>query len=129
MAENIDPNNMTPEQYDEFLEKLVELGILSQEAIERVGYHGMFAEYGREIPITCTGPQNFTPAFQLSPVDNDIEGWIQNRLLWKPGITRESAKRDGFVPQYDRITEDEKTLSIISEILADVKRQRAGISL
>lgn len=121
LAERYDPNNMTREEYDKFLEDLVELGIVSQEAVERIG--SLSSQDGGESFYTYTG-QNYAPVFQPSPVDSDIESWLQNRLLWKPGITLASAKRDGFVNEYNQIIEEEKTLFRINEILASVKQQR-----
>ncbi len=126
LAEKYDPNNMTSEEYSRFLDDLTELGAVSQDVIQRLKNHSLFDGVDLQSFFAYDGPQkNYTPVFQHSPVDNNIEGWLQNRLLWKPGITRESAKRGGFVSQYDHIIEEEKTLSRINEILAGVKQQRS----
>lgn len=124
LAKKYDPNNMDREQYDQFLEEMVQLGVAKPEMIESLGYHGTKAVHTGEEEIPFVSEVPYAQNFNRSPVDNDIEGWIQNRLLWKPGITRESARRAGLSKQYDHILEEGKTLSNISAILAGVKRQR-----
>lgn len=123
LAKKYDPNNMSRGQYDQFLEDMVRMDITTESMIERIGYRGQ-ANGGEEAQIPYISEVPNAPIRQQSPVDSDIEGWLKNRALWKPGITREAAKRAGLENQYEQITLEEKTLSNIAEILADVKRQR-----
>lgn len=124
LAEQYDPNNMSREEYDRFLEDMVKLGIASEDVIERIGYHGLVKISVDELMVFFESDVPNAPMMNRSPIDNDIEGWIKNRMLWKPGITRESAKRMGLTEQYNRITEEEQTLARIAQVLADVKNQR-----
>lgn len=124
LAKKYDPNNMSREKYDQFLEDMVRMDITTESMIERIGYRGLTAGGGDEAQIPYISEVPNAPVRQQSPVDSDIEGWLKNRMLWKPGITREAAKRAGLENQYEQITQEEKTLSNIAEILADVKRQR-----
>ena len=124
LAKKYDPNNMSRGQYDQFLEDLVRLDITTESMIERIGYRGLPANGEDEAQIPYISEVPNAPVRQQSPVDSDIEGWLKNRALWKPGITREAARRAGLENQYEQIIQEEKTLSNIAEILADVKRQR-----
>ena len=124
LAKKYDPNNMSRGQYDQFLEDLVRMDITTESMIERIGYRGLTANGGDEAQIPYISEVPNAPVRQQSPVDSDIEGWLKNRALWKPGITREAARRAGLENQYEQIIQEEKTLSNIAEILADVKRQR-----
>ena len=124
LARKYDPNNMSREQYDQFLEDMVRMDVAIQSVIERIGYRGLTASGSEEAQIPYVSEVPNAPIRQQSPVDSDIEGWLKNRALWKPGITREAAKRAGLENQYEQITLEEKTWSNIANILADVKRQR-----
>lgn len=124
LAKKYDPNNMSRGQYDQFLEDLVRLDITTESMIERIGYRGLPANGEDEAQIPYISEVPNAPVRQQSPVDSDIEGWLKNRALWKPGISREAARRAGLGNQYEQIIQEEKTLSNIAEILADVKRQR-----
>ena len=42
LAEKYDPSNMTQEEYDSFLDDLVDEGILSRNQLGQLGYHGTF---------------------------------------------------------------------------------------
>ena len=124
LAKKYDPNNMSRGQYDQFLEDMVRLDVATESMIERIGYQGLTANGEAETQIPYISEVPNAPIRQQSPVDSDIEGWLKNRALWKPGITREAARRAGLENQYEQIIQEEKTLSNIAEILADVKRQR-----
>lgn len=124
LAKKYDPNNMSRGQYDQFLEDMVRMDITTESVIERIGYRGLTASGEEEAQIPYISEVPNAPVRQQSPVDSDIEGWLKNRALWKPGITREAARRAGLENQYEQIMQEEKTLSNIAEILADVKRQR-----
>lgn len=124
LAKKYDPNNMSRGQYDQFLEDMVRLDVATESIIERIGYQGLTANGEDETQIPYISEVPNAPIRQQSPVDSDIEGWLKNRALWKPGITREAARRAGLENQYEQIIQEEKTLSNIAEILADVKRQR-----
>ena len=110
LASRYNPETMGVEEYTGFLEDIVKLGVVSEEEIKSI------RSYAAALPFTADILR--TP----TPMDGDIESWIQNRMLWKPGITRESARRAGLSD--DPFAQEEKTLSTIAEILADVRRQR-----
>ena len=51
LAEKFNPSDMTQEEYDEFLETLVDKKVLTRQEIERAGYHGLVA--GRALSDLC----------------------------------------------------------------------------
>ena len=81
LARKYDPNNMSREQYDQFLEDMVRMDVAIQSVIERIGYRGLTASGSEEAQIPYVSEVPNAPIRQQSPVDSDIEGWLKNRAL------------------------------------------------
>lgn len=95
LAGKYDPRNMTQEQYDTFLDDLIDKGALSRFDAMRLGHHGWrildinpgaFASGGigcGTAYATSTDNSAGGPRQSLEDADGDLMRWIENMLSWQ----------------------------------------------
>lgn len=100
-----DPQNMSDEQYDAFLDDLADMGAISQQEKRLLGYGGIVVvgytdENGETVYSdpgfwgTVLPAEGSRPAFRREEADGDLLKWVSDRLsFWKPlGATEEQRK-------------------------------------
>ena len=95
LAGKYDPHNMTQDQYDTFLDDLIEKGALSRFDAMRLGHHGWrilninpdaFATGGAGCGTAyATSADNGDggPRQSLEGADGDLMRWLENMLSWQ----------------------------------------------
>ena len=133
LAEKYDPSNMTQEEYDSFLDDLVEEGILSKNQLGQLGYHGMMvvgslAEGGTGMnyfgasvadsnnPDWSTYFSRYGFAFTLQDTKGDALAYAKLMSLWKP-----AAGPDGWLNFAEKQCD---SFSVMANILEAMQCQR-----
>lgn len=147
LASKYDSTNMTQEEYDSFLDDLIEKGVLEIEDLRYIDYGGDLvvpgALSGHSICIgvgmidffsdnpfdlngaifssTWTGARGSAPDISWRPTNSNVLSWAKNMSLWKPsgssGTTAGRAMFDAANRRYDIVT-------TLSDTLEAMRRQR-----
>ena len=106
LAAQYDPDNMTQEEYDSFLEDLIERGVLEKEDLKYIDYRGDLIPNGELVCVgtwdmseggdpfqgicsfTWTGASGLRPTFlplsSYRPTNSNVLAWAKELSLWKP---------------------------------------------
>lgn len=105
LAANYDPANMTPKEYDSFLDDLIEKGVLEKEDLNYIDYRGDAIPFGELVTVgkwdlledgplqggigggslTWTGACGSAPSFlSYRPSGPNVLAWAKEMSLWTP---------------------------------------------
>lgn len=103
LAANYDPTNMTQEEYDSFLDDLIEKGVLEKDDLKYIDYRGDAVPFGALVcvgkwdllengpfkgnmggTLTWTGVSGSAPTVSYRPSDGNALAWAKRMSLWKP---------------------------------------------
>lgn len=127
LAERFDPNHMSQEEYDEFIDFLLDKGYLRQEETLRIGYHGVVCFRSQSEMSACyiTDAKDALPyigvGLSLTDLNGDVLAKCRLSTLWK---TCHGA------PEAVAAAEDTKNaFQAMAKVLESMKsyRSRAGI--
>lgn len=84
LSERFDPHNMTQDQYDEFLETLVDKKVLTRQEMQYAGYKGMVPALSFDRLTDCTGMsmeqirgmKSGLSLFGIGGMDGDVLSWV-----------------------------------------------------
>lgn len=88
LASKYDPKHMSREEYDAFLEDMVERGVLREEEIKRLGYHGVIVSSGVTLYITdCSKLPGGIPlqiSGRLGNANGNMLDWMMRQSIMEP---------------------------------------------
>lgn len=127
LASDYDPTHMTQEEYDSFLDALIERGVLEKQDLRYIDYRGDLIPDGELICVgywdlldngafqdsmagglTWTGASGRAPNISYRPTNANVLAWAKEMSLWKP------------VGNTNSLLEAENWRSGIFAVLADV---------
>ena len=136
LARKYDPSHMTQEEYDSFLDDLVEEGILSRNQLGQLGYHGFvvlgcspeemksgwggFCSRSEDITTHHNNPyyQRYGYAMSLSDTKGDALAYASLMSLIHPG--------SGSASFRDYIAKQQSNYEAMANVLEAMQRQRQG---
>lgn len=144
LAADYDPTNMTQEEYDAFLDGLIEKGVLEKEDLKYIDYRGNATPLGELVCVgrwdfladgpmtnagishwngnsfTWTGASGLRPNFPFAsayrPTDADVLAWAKELSLWKP-VGNPNPALDANNRRYD-------IFNVLADALDAMQRQR-----
>ena len=110
LADKYNPGSMTRDEYDSFLEELVDKGVLTQQEIQYMGYKGMVY-----LDLTDHGNMKLTP-IQINPNDPMARKWMYDGYSLSGGLFKFDGSADAneemdltlSAKLYDMFTPSEK---------------------
>ncbi len=90
LASKYDPKHMSQEEYDAFLEDMVERGVLREDEIRRLGYNGTIVSSG--VTLYCTDfsklpgwdPRMRLLSYSIDDANGDMLDWMLIRSIMEP---------------------------------------------
>lgn len=88
LASKYDPKHMSQEEYDTFLEDMVERGVLREDEIRRLGYNGTIVSSG--VTLYCTdfsklpGWDPRLLSYSIDDANGDMLNWMLIRSIMEP---------------------------------------------
>lgn len=110
LASKYNPGSMTRDEYDSFLEELVDKGVLTQQEIKYMGYKGMVY-----LDLSDHGSMKMTPV-QMNPSDPMARKWMYDGYSFFGGLFKFDGSADAneemdltlSAKLYDMFTPSEK---------------------
>lgn len=138
LAANYDPVNMTQEEYDSFLDDLIEKGVLEKEDLNYIDYRGDLIPNGQLVcvgkwdlledgplqnyagggSLTWTGGSGSAPSISYRPSGPNVLAWAKEMSLWKPNAV---GSTDSWL---DTAGRRNNLLNVLADTLDAMRRQR-----
>lgn len=142
LAAHYDPDNMTQEEYDSFLDDLIEKGVLEKDDLKYIDYRGDAVPFGALVCVSnwdwdllengpmkggmggtfsWTGASGSAPTVSYRPSDGNALVWAKRMSLWKP-----SSGTAGWLEVENRRND---IFTVLADALDAMQRQRIKVGL